>query len=204
MITNNMKKLGNMELYAKGKRSRVYLKTINGKKVILKYVIDKKRTGNVIKNEYKFLKILNKCNIGPKVFSHTKYYVSCEFIDGVKIVDYFVESDKKDIINVIKKVMNQCYIMDSLGINKKEMHHPIKHIIIRNKIPCMIDFERCYYTKKPKNLTQFSQFLLSQNINEILNKKNVKINKEEFVEYLKIYKKEINKENYLSLLKFIN
>ena len=40
------------------------------------------------------------------------------------------------------------------------MHHPLKHIIIdKLGIPVMIDFERCHKTDKPKNVTQFVEFV---------------------------------------------
>jgi len=50
-------------------------------------------------------------------------------------------------------------------VNKFEMHHPTKHILIKagkpsRKTVVMIDFERCRWTEKPKNVTQFVQFLL--------------------------------------------
>jgi len=57
----------------------------------------------------------------------------------------------------------------------------------------MIDFERCYYTEKPKNVTQFCQFLLL--INKI---------KPEAIEILKKYKKDESEENFKRILKAIN
>jgi predicted Ser/Thr protein kinase len=51
-----------------------------------------------------------------------------------------------------------------LKVNKEEMHHPHKHILVcaKNKkalIPVMIDFERCHLTSKPTNVTQFLEFI---------------------------------------------
>jgi len=57
-----------------------------------------------------------------------------------------------------KEILRQCFILDKLKLNKMEMHHPLKHIIINKKIN-LIDFERTYKTEKPKNVTQFLQFL---------------------------------------------
>ena len=40
------------------------------------------------------------------------------------------------------------------------MHNPLKHIIIDAKnMPVLIDFERCYETEKPHNVTQFVDFI---------------------------------------------
>ena len=74
------------------------------------------------------------------------------------------------------------------------MHHPVKHIII-DKSPVMIDFERCYYTKHPKNITQFCQFLM--NTNKTLNKKLL-------INALKIYKSKQNKNNFNQIKKILN
>ena len=53
-----MKNFKGMNLYAKGRRSYIFVKKIHNKKIAFKVVINKKRTKDVIKNEYKYLKIL--------------------------------------------------------------------------------------------------------------------------------------------------
>ena len=65
---------------------------------------------------------------------------------------------------VLKEIENQCKILDKLKINKEEMHKPIKNIIVKKNKPILIDFERCHYTQRPKNLNQFKQFLKRINI----------------------------------------
>lgn len=68
--------------------------------------------------------------------------------------------------------------MDLMGINKEEMTHPHRHIIIHTRATTrvesvllpdatppplrewkctFVDFEKCVYTKKPKNVTQLCQ-----------------------------------------------
>jgi len=87
--------------------------------------------------------------------------------------------------------------MDGLGINKEEMSHPPKHIIIskKNKKPVLIDFERSHYTLKPSNVTQFCDFLVSGNILKLFKNKNIEIRKDKIIELAKIYKNNINKNN---------
>lgn len=70
--------------------------------------------------------------------------------------------------------MIKCFAMDLMGINKEEMTHPHRHIIIHTRatvsasepLPTgtvrewkctFVDFEKCVYTKKPKNVTQLCQ-----------------------------------------------
>ncbi len=82
------------------------------------------------------------------------------------------------------------------------MHHPVKHIII-NKNPIMIDFERCYLTNKPKNVSQFCQFLLSNNLKVLLKNKNIKISKKELIKLTRDYKKSYKEKYFREILKLI-
>jgi putative serine/threonine protein kinase len=190
-----MHKNKNMELIAKGKRSYVYLLKQKEKKIAFKVVIDKKRTKNVIKNEKKFLNVVNKEGIGPKFIGSGKDYVSYYYIEGIRILDFIKNADKKLIINILKEVLEQCYKLDKIGLNKEELHKPVKHILIANKKPVMIDFERSHYSSKPKNVSQFCQFLMSKNLKEILLTKQISINKEEMINKIKIYKSKMSYKN---------
>ena len=97
------------------------------------------------------------------------------------------------------------FIMDKLKINKEEMSHPHKHILIDKKNnPILIDFERSRYTIKPGNVTQFSDFLISTNVLTILKEKNININKNKLINAAKTYKKQQNKNNFNNILKLIN
>jgi putative serine/threonine protein kinase len=188
-----------MELIAKGKRSYVYLSKQRGKKIAFKVVIDKKRTKNVIKNEKEFLKLVNKEGIGPKFISSGKDFVSYYYIDGIRILDFIKIADKKSIIKILGDVLKQCYKLDKMGLSKEELHKPVKHILISNKKPVMIDFERSHYSNNPKNVSQFCQFLTSNSLKEILSTKNISINKEEMINKIKIYKSEMNHKNLKNL-----
>jgi putative serine/threonine protein kinase len=114
-----------------------------------------------------------------------------EFIDGQKIICFIELSSRENILRVIKELFLITYKLDELGINKEEMHRPIKHIIIQsNNKPKLIDYERASYVKNPKNLTQFCQFISSGNVLELLQKKNIHIDKQRIIELAKQYKRE--------------
>ena len=87
-----------------------------------------------------------------------------------------------------------------INIDKEEMHHPIRHVVIKNKIVKLLDFERANKTKKPKNVTQFIQFLITNPMNDLLKKKRIIIKREKLIPLAKIYKKDINKKNYNFIL----
>src|SRR4030042_2816861 len=145
-----------MEVFAQGKRGVIYKDgSVCVKEKNPRAVVD------TLANEAKYLRILNKKGIGPKFIKYEKGKLYREFVDGIRISVFFgQEHDKKNIISVIKQVLEQCRIMDLLGIDKRELTNPYKDILVNKSFKAvMIDFERCKESKKPKNVTQFLQYI---------------------------------------------
>jgi|SRR3989344_2200393 len=169
---------------AKGKRGRIYVEG----NIALKKSFPKR-----VKNESNWIKKLNKYGIGPRLIEVKKNYFKYKFVKGDFILDYFkLNNPEKVIINALK----QCRILDKLKVNKLEMHNPHKHIIIENKKPVLIDFERAYKTENPKNVTQFCQFLMSKKVSGIT---KYKINKKKLIKLLKKYKKNQTEKNFRNI-----
>jgi len=195
----------------KGHRGIVEMKTLKIKGKDVKVAIKRSLTEHYdAKGEAKFLAILNRKGIGPKLlkFDAGSNSIIMQYIDGDRILDYFGRKDtsKKNIFEVISKILGQLFIMDSLGINKLEMTNPYKHIIIKdNKSdnPVMIDFERCIYTQKPKNVTQFIQFLCSGKLDNILKGKGINIDSDKMFEIARDYKRDMDKKYIEKILKNI-
>ncbi len=184
--------------FAKGKRSEVYFTVYNKKKAVKK-VIDPRFSTN-LKNEAYWLSLLNKQNIGPKLFCLGKDFIVMEFIDGSRIIDYFESAKKKSIIKTIKGILSQCHKLDILMVDKKELTNPYKHIIVRHGNPIMIDFERCKFTQSPKNITQFLQFLSSRKVSCILKSKGILLEPGNLRIFAKAYKKSHDLHEILALL----
>lgn len=148
------------------------------------------------KKEAKILKLLNDRGIGPKLYKYDKKNnaIIIEYIEGERIIDFISSHEKKEIIEVIKKVLEQLTIMDKIGINKQEMTNPYKHIIIRHDgishQPVMIDFERAQKTERPKNITQFIQFLNSARLQHIFKDKKIHVDKEQLMNIARAYTKD--------------
>jgi putative serine/threonine protein kinase len=199
-----IKGIKNIKYMAKGHRGLVYSGSYKNKKVVIKIKRPESFAENRIENEGYWLRVVNKKGIGPKLIKSTKDYIVMDYIKGVTFVKYLENTQKesaKNIIKIIKNLLDQCYFLDNTGIDKEEMHHPIKHIIIsKNKKPVMIDFERCHKTEKPKNVTQFGVFLIR--IKDLLIKFGIIIEPKKMIELLRIYKKNQSKEN-LDIIKKI-
>ena len=95
--------------------------------------------------------------------------------------------------------------MDKLKINKEEMHRPYKHIVIeaKTKKPVLLDFERCHKSKEPVNVTQFSSYIISGHMIDLLKDKGIKVNKEKVIAAAKKYKKDTSKKNLDKIIKEI-
>lgn len=191
----------NKQFLTHGKRGFIYTGLLNGKKIVIKSKNPNSLAKGRIKNEYDFLKLLNKYKIGPKLIKFQNNSIIYNYVKGYFILDFIEKNNKKKIISMLKEILKQCYILDKLKINKLEMHHPVKHIIIDKK-PVLIDFERCYFTDNPKNVTQFFQFLMS--IKELLLNKKININDKKFIKILKEYKSKPNNKNFKKIINLVN
>ncbi|MBW3003513.1 hypothetical protein KY337_03040 [Candidatus Woesearchaeota archaeon] len=197
------KGLTNVKRLTKGHRGLIFVADYKAKKVVVKKQREDVEAKERINNEIQFLKVLNKHGIGPKVMFSGKDYFVYKFIDGTFIKD-FVEVQEKDAIkDVLFKVFNLMYKLDKLGIDKEEMHHPKKHVIIDEQLRVyLIDFERANKTEKPKNVTQFVQYVCS--IEKLLNKTKFKITVEKLRAAAKVYKKDMNVKNFKGILALVD
>jgi len=193
-------KLTNPKKFSRGRRGLIYKAVYKNKEVIIKSKNPRSKALSTIEFEANWLKKLNKHKIGPKLLLKTKEFIVMEYIEGDLFTEYIENNKKLNILKLIKNIMNQLDTLDKLGINKQEMTHPYKHIIIRNHKPVLIDFERSKHTEKPRNITQFIQHLTSKNISSLLNNKNIILNKEKMQNLAKIYKNQRSKELYKEII----
>ena len=176
-------------IIAKGKRGTVYKVFFIAVKIKNK---ERKALGN-IEREGKWLRLLNKHGIGKKVYFTGRNFIVYRIIFGKPVLEYFKDAPRREKLRIVMEVFRQCWILDRLRINKFEMHHPFKHILIGKKI-VMIDFERCSYSEKPKNVTQFAQSL---------NRLGVDIDNDKMVKALKKYKENYNENSFKEILKLV-
>jgi len=193
----------NVKKIAKGHRGLIYKAKLNRKEIVIKKQREDIAAVGRIKNEAKWLKILNKKGIGPKIISLEDNYFIYEYIKGEFLPSYIEKAPKVKIKKVLTKVFEQCFILDKIKVNKEEMHHPLKHVLIDDKVT-MLDFERTHKTDKPKNVTQFCQFVSSVAVLKILKKKGFKFNKTQILKLARNYKKNMNEENFKEIIRAIS
>lgn len=205
-LLKRLEKIGIKEIikFAKGKRGVIYTGKFKNKKVAIKTQRPDVSV-KTIENEVNCLKKLEKEKIGPKlVYSEEDFFVY-EFIEGEFIED-FVEKQKtkKKIKDILMEVMNQCRTLDRLKMNKEEMHHPHKHVIItKNNIPALVDFERCKFTSDPKNVSQFCQYLISRKMSLLLKDKNIIFDRKKVIDLARSYKKDFSDKSFKKILEVL-
>lgn len=195
--------LTQLSYLAKGKRGYVYTAQYKNKMVIVKAENPDVKAPSTILFEAKWLQKMNKNKIGPKFFFAKENFLMMEYIVGELFLEYLEKRTKKEILKMIQEVFSQMYALDTLGVSKKEMTHPHKHIIIRDNVPYLIDFERCRATEDPKNVTQFLQFITSFQVKVHLEKKGIHLDKEKMMRLAKEYKDKRTKEKYESIVSLL-
>lgn len=190
----------------KGHRGLIHIGRWRNKKIAVKSQRSDIGAMDTVNNEVNQLRRLNKYGIGPNVLFSGKDYFGYNFIEGDFIREYLDKksTSKKDAIAVFKNVFDQMYKMDQLGLNKEEMHHPVKHIIVTNHHkPILLDFERCKSKKKTHNVTQFSQFIISGRMMPYLEKKKIRINMLEMLNRARKYSEKRDAERFNNILELL-
>jgi len=206
------KGLSEIEYFTHGKRGEIFTGLLDQNRFIKKHLPAKKELQKVaikvkkkesealesINNEAKWLPQLNREGIGPRFLFSGNNYVAYEFVEGEFIIDWIKSQQKAEIGRVLGKILEQGFTLDRLKVNKEELHHPQKHIIITSLCePIFIDFERCKETSRPKNVTQLIEFICR--LEQELREKKITFNVKQLRQWSKEYK-----ENYsLELLRMI-
>jgi len=187
------KKISDIHYFARGKRGIVYTGKMGKKKIAIKTKRPESEAVGRIQNEKDMIQRVNKKGIGPKfrLFIAPNILVY-EFVEGEFLKDFTGRAKKQEIKKVLKKVLDQCYTLDKMGINKEEMHRPLKHVIVGKQI-VMIDFERARRVERLQNVTQFCQY-----IGNIFPQKRNKL-----TTLARNYKKNPTKANYTKIVKVI-
>ncbi len=198
--------------FSKGKRGTIYKSRFNSKYFIIKTRQPESSSPGTIQNEHVFTEKLNKIGIGPKAkyFDKDKDFLIREFVDGQKIEDWVIENKdkpnfKERLLKILKNILLQCKTMDDIKINKQELTNPHKDILItKQDVPVIIDFERCRFTLKPKNTTQFLQYISRPFMLNILKDLSIDIKQREIIALGEAYKNNPSKEAFSKILSLLS
>jgi len=150
----------------------------------------------------------NDVKVGPKLIDSSKNFMVMEYLDGKRIFDWIKELKGKGSASKLKliarKILEDCYKLDQIGLDHGELSSIIKHVIVGKKIT-LLDFESSSTDRRVSNVTSATQGLyIGSGISKYI-KRIYKIpSKQKIIDALRAYKKEQTREsfdNVLSVLK---
>lgn len=154
-----------------------------------------------IKREAEILRVVNKDEIGPRLFAVGKNFFVAEFIEGTSFREILKKHDKikREFISYLRDILFQARRLDIIGVSKDEMHKPYSNVIVRKsdgKV-ILIDFESAGLKERPKNTTQFFSFFVS-----FMKHKGVMFPKDEekAIEIMKEYKRTFSDESFRKIV----
>jgi len=175
-----------MKLIGKGRHSLIFLTERN--------TVIKRFNPGLQKNFEKEIYFLNKLRdfkFVPKLISYNEktLEVEMEYISGFSLESLIKNKNIKDLTRVVLKSIDICHFLDKIHVQKEEMHRPLKHVILSDRV-VFIDWERSKETEKPSNLTQFLHFLCRDSrVNNIFN-----LGADYIQNFCKIYKETYSSE----------
>ncbi|MEM3815517.1 MAG: serine/threonine protein kinase [Candidatus Bathyarchaeia archaeon] len=166
--------------------------------------IDSER-GRII-HEARMLHIANSVGVGPRLLGYTDRLLLMEYVDGKPILEWIRElcgeGTSLRLKNVLKDILEQCWRLDSIGLDHGELSRADKHIVIDEGDKAhILDFETASDKRRPSNVTSVSQYLLIRSpVAKAFSEKIGSINMEILVQSLRRYKEERSRENFETII----
>ena len=195
--------VGTISILGKGYVGIVVLGKIGRKKVAVKIRRSDSPRKN-LKKEAELLKITNRSNVGPKLVGFSKNFLVMEYLEGKKIRDWVANLKKKgssqQLKIIIKKILEDCYSLDMIGLDHGELSNISKHVIVGKKTT-IIDFESSSTGRKVSNVTSATQALcIGSGISKIIGRIYKIPKKEKMISVLREYKQKQTRDSFEKLL----
>ena len=189
----------NIPVLGKGFVGIVVAAHLNGQRVALKIRrVDATRLG--LEHEAQMLAKANAVQVGPKLIGVSRNFLAMQLIDGATLPEWLNSHKKKaHVRSVLNDVLEQCWRLDSAGLDHGELSKAPKHILVdKHRKPWIVDFESASVNRKPANVTSVCQFLftsgggVSRAVAEVLGERK----REEIISALRCYKKDRTRGNF--------
>jgi len=192
----------NTPILGKGCVGIVVIAHRNGEKTALKIRrVDADR--NRMSEEAEKLKIANSVGVGPKFLAVSRNFLLMQFVEGEFLPKWLEKRLKKDHVKaVLRGILEQCWLLDNIGLDHGELSYAPKHIIVNSAYkPYIIDFETASLNRRPSNVTSICQFLFisGQTAQKVIEKVG-EVHKKAVMEALRSYKQDRTKANFEKIL----
>jgi putative serine/threonine protein kinase len=193
----------NIPVLGKGYVGVVVVAYLHGQKIALKMRrVDADRES--LLQEAELIKKANNVDVAPKFIAVSKNFLLMQLVDGDLLEDWLVtHKDKAEVKRVLVDILEQCYRLDQAGLDHGEISKAVKHLLVgKGDKPFIVDFETASLMRKVANVNAVGQYLFVGNnvtariIPQILGKKS----RQEVIDVLKSYKKNMSRENFEKIL----
>ena len=196
------KRLLNTQILGKGCVGLVVLAHRKNEKVALKIRrIDADRVSML--REARLLRKANSAQVGPQLLDASKNFLVMQFVEGDLLLQW-LEKDvsKPRLRTILRNILEQCWRLDTARLDHGELSHGPKHVIIDGMDkPYIVDFETSSTRRRPSNVTSISQFLFMSGMSSGIPRKLGIKNKENIVDSLRRYRRDMSRDNFLEILK---
>ena len=166
--------------------------------------VDADRAG--MQHEAEMLERANGVGVGPGLLDVTENLLLMEFIEGKRLPKWIEtlreRGTKARVQRVLLDVLEQCWRLDSVGLDHGELSRAPKHIIIgASDIPYIVDFETASINRRVSNVTSVCQYLfIGSKLAETIKKKLGEVDPKTLIHALKAYKQKRTRENLEEVL----
>jgi putative serine/threonine protein kinase len=193
----------NVPVLGKGYVGIVIIAHLDRRKAALKIRrVDADRLG--LQHEAQMLAKANSVHVGPKLMSVSNNFLLMQFIDGDLLPDWLeTTKEKESMFSVLNAILEQCWRLDSIGLDHGELSNAPKHIIVdKVQTPFIVDFETASVERKPANVTSVCQFLFTSGgtVARMVAQTLGERNSEEVIRALRLYKNQKTRENFDQVL----
>jgi putative serine/threonine protein kinase len=192
----------NVPVLGRGCVGIVTIAHINAERVALKIRrIDADRFR--MQDEARMLEKANSVGVGPRLLGVSKNFLLMQFIEGY-LLPVWLERKRKELMRrVLREVLEQCWQLDSAGLDHGELSRAPKHVIVDySDVPFIVDFESASLNRRPSNVTSICQFLFfgsltAEKVAAKLGEKDWKL----IISVLRDYKNDGSRGNFDRVLK---
>lgn len=150
--------------------------------------------------EARLHKVANDAGVGPRLYDHSKNFMLMEFAEGTSIAEWAKDAGKQEARQVARSVLEQCYLLDSAGLDHGQLSRLDRHVIIGRQ-PAIIDFETASTERRTANVSAAGQSLFVAGAVAVMMAKAIgKIDKEAAIAALREYKRDQTRKGVKALL----
>ena len=158
-----------------------------------------------LEHEAQMLATANRVQVGPKLVGVSKNFLLMQLVDGCFLPTWLnSQREKEEVRVVLGGVLEQCWRLDSIGLDHGELSKAPKHIIIdKQDNPFIVDFETASLDRRLANVTSVCQFFFTSHgaVAKVVMDVLGEVNRPDAIDALRRYKNKRKRGNFDDVLR---